>query len=128
MLYVNGSSTQPAKLDAANKQDLISHIYDNNRACWVLKFTSGKFAHILKTLVSNNTITSITLPEGLTSIEDEAFSGCNLTSITIPESVISIGKSAFSGCSNLLSVIIPNGVTSIGSSAFYECSNLKSIM
>lgn len=84
MLYVNGSSTQSAKLDAVNKQDLISHIYDNNRACWVLKFTSGKFAHILKTLVSNNTITSITLPEGLTSIEDEAFSGCNLTSITIP--------------------------------------------
>lgn len=48
MLYVNGSSTQPAKLDAVNKQDLISHIYDNNRACWVLKFTSGKLRIFLR--------------------------------------------------------------------------------
>ena len=150
MLYVNGSSTQPAKLDAVNKQDLISHIYDNNRACWVLKFTSGKFAHILKTLVSNNTITSITLPEGLTSIGKSAFSRCwKLTSITIPNGVTSIGSSAFYECSNLKSIIlgnsvasiedevfsgcnltsitIPESVTSIGEYAFYGCNSLISV-
>lgn len=73
--------------------------------------------------MSNNTITSITLPEGLTSIEDEAFSGCNLTSITITESVTSIGKSAFSYCSSLISVAITSRrVTSIGYGAFNGCS------
>ena len=49
-----------------------------------------------------------------------AFSNCEyLTSITIPNSVTSIGNCAFYGCSSLTSITIPNSVTSIGSSAFY---------
>ena len=50
------------------------------------------------------------------------FSGCSgLTSITIPNSVTSIGNDAFQWCSGLTSVTIPNSVTSIGSSAFSKC-------
>ena len=46
---------------------------------------------------------SITIPDGVTRIEDYAFEGCsNLKSITIPSSVRSIGFGAFDGCSNLL--------------------------
>jgi len=68
------------------------------------------------------------IPEGVTSIGGDAFSGCsNLTSITIPEGVTSIGKSAFYNCSNLTSITISEGLTSIGESAFYNCSNLTSI-
>ena len=60
---------------------------------------------------------------GGNSIPDSAFEGCyNLTSITIPDSVTSIGDSAFSRCSGLSSIAIPNSVTSIGQSAFYGCS------
>ena len=47
-----------------------------------------------------------------------------LTSITIPNSVTSIGGYAFDGCSSLTSVTIPNSVTSIGKSAFSDCSSL----
>ena len=95
-------------------------------------------------------------------IDREAFSGCNkLTSVSIPNSVTSIGYNAFRGCSGLTSIrvekgnqnydsrdncnaiietstntliagcsktIIPNSVTSIGSSAFYGCSELTSII
>ena len=44
-----------------------------------------------------------------------AFSECSgLTSVTIPDSVTSIGDGAFSGCSGLTSVTIPDSVTSIG--------------
>ena len=73
-------------------------------------------------------LTSITIPDSATSIGTSAFQGCTgLTSITIPNSVTSIGIEAFSGCSGLTSITIPDNVTSIGNSAFYGCSGLKSI-
>ncbi|MBR5531821.1 MAG: leucine-rich repeat protein, partial [Bacteroidales bacterium] len=56
------------------------------------------------------------------------FSGCSgLTSITIPNSVTTIEGYAFSGCSGFTSITIPNSVTTIGSSAFYGCSGLKEL-
>ena len=73
-------------------------------------------------------LTSITIGSGVTSIGSGTFSGCSsLTSVTIPESVTSIGSSAFSDCSSLTSITIPNSVTSIGNYAFYGCSSLTSI-
>ena len=75
-----------------------------------------------------SSLTSVTIPNSITSIGSFVFSGCSsLTSITIPNSVTSIGYSAFYGCSSLTSVVIPNSVTSIGGSAFYGCSGLNSV-
>ena len=57
-----------------------------------------------------------------------AFRGCSgLTSVTIPNSVTSIREFAFSGCSGLTSVSIPNSVTLIISGAFSGCNSLTSI-
>ncbi|MCH5350565.1 MAG: leucine-rich repeat protein [Clostridiales bacterium] len=50
-----------------------------------------------------------------------------LTTIVIPEGVTSIAEDAFSGCSTLISIEIPSSVESIGRNAFYGCSNLTSI-
>ena len=50
-----------------------------------------------------------------------------LTSVTIPNSVTSIGYWAFCDCSGLTSVIIPNPITSIGDEAFRGCSGLTRI-
>ena len=75
-----------------------------------------------------SSLTSITIPNSVTSIGDRAFYGCSsLTSITIPNSVTSIGNSAFSNCTKLTSITIPNSVTSIGNEAFIGCSSLTSI-
>ncbi|MGM9663745.1 MAG: leucine-rich repeat protein, partial [Eubacteriales bacterium] len=68
------------------------------------------------TLSANYTIKS-----GTKCIADGAFSGCDsLTSITIPDSVTSIGYDAFRYCSSLTSIKIPDSVTSIGWYAFYD--------
>ncbi len=73
-------------------------------------------------------LTSVTIGSGVTSIGESAFYWCNsLTSVTIPDSVTSIGKAAFSGCSNLKSVTIGSGVTTIDDYAFYGCNSLTSI-
>ena len=72
--------------------------------------------------------TTAAIPEGVTSIGDNAFSWCSgLTSVTIPNSVTSIGDKAFFLCSGLISVTIPNSVTSIGNRAFFGCRGLTSI-
>ena len=69
-----------------------------------------------------SSLTSITIPNSVTSIGGSAFSGCSgLTSVTIPNSVTSIGWDAFENCSSLTSITIPNSVTSIGGSAFAYC-------
>ena len=102
-------------------------------------------------------LTSITIPESVTTIGEWAFSGCNdlekfegkfastdnrclvvrdtlvafapsgLTQYTIPDNVKVIGNYAFSYCRGLTSVTIPESVTSIGEDAFYECESLTSV-
>jgi len=80
-------------------------------------------------IFSGNTGLVVIFGNGISSIENYAFSGCTgLIGVTIPDSVTSIGTNAFDGCSGLENVIIGNGVTSIGNSAFYDCTGLTSVI
>ena len=72
-------------------------------------------------------LSSIHIPDSVTSIGDRAFYNCkSLTPIHIPDSVTSIGEYAFECCENLTSIHIPDSVTSLGYGAFDHC-NLTSI-
>ena len=82
-----------------------------------------------KAFYQNKTITSVIIPDSVTSIGDEAFAWCdNLTSVVIGGSVTSIGEWAFYECSSLTGVVIPDSVTSIGEKAFSGCSSLTSVV
>lgn len=70
-----------------------------------------------------------TIPNGVVSIGNSAFSGCyHLASITLPNTVESIGDYAFEGCDNLSTVAIGRGLKSVGRDAFTDCYNLSKVI
>lgn len=65
---------------------------------------------------------------GMSEIPYGHLAGCHsLTSVKIPNSVTSIGLGAFANCSNLTSITIPSSVKSIEEDAFKECSSLTKV-
>lgn len=70
-------------------------------------------------------VTSVTIPNTITSIGSSALSGTSISEITIHNNITSIGNSAFAGCTGLTEITIPDNVTSLGSSICSGCSNLK---
>ena len=77
--------------------------------------------------------TKLTTVEGfdnlkLSTVSNHIFGGCEaLSSIKIPDTVTTIEIGAFSGCKSLTTIAIPEKVTSIGDSAFNDCENLTSV-
>jgi len=59
-------------------------------------------------------IKEIIIPEGITSIEDNAFEGCaTLTTVTLPGSLKHIGRNAFVDCKSLKTVVLPDSISAI---------------
>ena len=75
-------------------------------------------------------LTSVTFPTnaGIVAIGEGAFAGTKLTTITIPEQVSTIESYAFYCCTKLTSIVIPKGVNTLGLRAFAECTGLTSVI
>ena len=105
--------------------DYYYYDYDNNRNNYY--YTSNDVIGD-KAFCYCRGLTSLTLPDGITSIGYCAFNGCSgLTSLTLPDGITSIGSWAFRDCRGLTSLTIPAGITSIHSLAFLLCSGLKEV-
>ncbi len=120
----DGNVVTPNRTDVFGA-NIISNTYNNGKG--VITF-DGDVTSIGFFAFHCSGLTSITIPDSVTSIGDSAFRDCdNLTSVNIPDSVTTIGNYAFAGCDSLTSVTIGDSVTSIGNYAFDNCTNLTSV-
>ena len=113
-------SGNPAVQDAAN-----APLFD-------FAFTPDNTAVIVINYKYNGAAADVTVPsryqgKPVTTIGHAAFFNSAVTSVTIPDSVTSISDEAFINCPKLTNISIPNSVTYIGFSAFSSCTSLKSI-
>lgn len=73
-------------------------------------------------------IRCVILPDGLLSIGNEAFTGCTaLEEVILPPQLIAIGAAAFAGCENLSKMELPSSLQVIGEGAFLDCTALHRI-
>ena len=100
-------------------------LFQNNVS--LTDYTVGSnFTEIGKSAFAGSMIKSITLPESITVIGDEAFKECKqLSAVKLPSKLEKIGESAFDGCSSITEIVIPGGVKEISPLAFASCSSLK---
>lgn len=134
-------SGNPAVEDAVNAQLFDFEFIPNNTAVIVKKY-NGTAADVTipshykgkpVTMIDHaafhdSAVTSVTIPDSVTSIPDYAFAFCSqLTNISIPNSVTFIGFSAFNSCTSLKSITLPSSLSTIQSSAFFNCGNLETI-
>ncbi len=72
-------------------------------------------------------LTTINIPDSVTTIGRQAFAGCGFTTIDLPVGLKTIGSGAFHGCKNLTEIKIPYGITEISSECFKNCANLVNV-
>lgn len=73
-------------------------------------------------------LSSIIIPDGVRTINEDAFYEFSLTSITFPSSLETICQAAFTSCYGLTSITIPHNVRNIGAEAFNDCNNLETVI
>ena len=75
----------------------------------------------------NKELSSLTISDNVTSINERAFADCKLKIIKLPKRLKYLGDSAFFNCTNLVSLSIPGGIKTIEFNTCYNCKSLSKI-
>ena len=104
-------------------------VYQSNRLTTVELPTAlntiGEYAFYMST--TSNQLSQIDIPDQVTTIGKNAFCYAALTAVTIPNGVTRIEQSVFNDCEYLKTVILPDNVNYIGAQAFAYCYELESV-
>lgn len=104
-----------------------NHAFDNCTGLKSIVLSEG-ITTLENNAFSASSLTSVTLPNSLSTMGKNVFIDCKkLSEINIPEGIKEIPDNAFAGCTSLVDITLPESVTRIGISAFHGCSKLKSI-
>ena len=136
--FRNCTSLSAITVDALNSAySSVDGVLFNKSQTTLIQYPGGKagsytipnsVADIGSAFYGCSSLTSVTIPNSVTNIENSAFGNCtSLTSVTLGNSVTYIDDFAFFGCTSLTNVTIPNSVTSIGSYGFSFCTNLTGV-
>ncbi|PJI08172.1 MULTISPECIES: leucine-rich repeat protein [Clostridium] len=132
----NGSDTNitiPSSIDGHTVTSIANNAFNGNNTTKYQTLTSVTIPDTVTSIGGFafyycSSLVSISIPNSVTSIGDSAFAYCmSLPNITLPTNLSSIGNSTFQDCKAFSSITIPSSVTSIGTYAFFECISLTNI-
>ncbi|MCL2080419.1 MAG: leucine-rich repeat domain-containing protein, partial [Oscillospiraceae bacterium] len=125
----NGNIVIPVEIDGVVVKGFASGAFKSSTIIRSVRFEAGsQITEIAaSTFSGNGRLTSVILPEGITSIGNYAFEGTRLDAIDLPDGLISIGSYAFQSSISLTHITIPEGIKSLDSYVFYQCTALTSV-
>lgn len=108
------------------------YIADIDAWCWIAfedskDYSANPMFYADNIWLNGQKITTVTVPEGVTSLNYTFYGFKDLEQVKLPESLTYIGNGTFDGCRRLTRVTIPSSVTEIGKDAFAGCTGLISL-
>ena len=103
-------------------------VYDQTKGGYLPKYAVLDDRIAAQGYYADSTLSSYTVPAGITSIGEFAFARSSLNKVVIPEGVTSIGYGAFYHCDALMDVSIPSSVTEIDGYAFENTPYIENFM
>lgn len=127
IFYTASEQVTPHRLDDIDAT-FISSSWDAETGFGVMLFDGNITKLGAEAFSWRSALTSVIIPEGVTTLDTGAFFQCvNMSSVHLPSTLTTIGYEAFYECRSLTNVTIPDGVTTIGDGAFCGCSSLTSV-
>lgn len=75
----------------------------------------------------NEKVLEVVVPEGVTHINDYAFTGSYVRTVTLPNTLTHIGVWSFASCDGLNDIRFPSSLESIGNGAFMQCRGIAAV-